>query len=119
MKEGEEDFEVQAILNHSPAYKTRSDTNTRYLLQSKGYGPACNSWEPASTLKRNAPDMLSDLKLQCKQLSLEMALTLGWPLVIETTLLPQAEVLVVAKATVEVEVAVEAEVSDLSARGLD
>ena len=46
-----------------------------------------------------------NLELQCKQLSLEMALTLGWPLVIKTTLLPQAEVLVVAEAAVEVEVA--------------
>ena len=55
-----------------------------------------------------------NLKLECKQLSLEKALTLGWPLVIRTTLLPQAEVLVVAEAAVEVEA--EAEVSDLSAR---
>ena len=55
-----------------------------------------------------------NLKLQCKQLSLEKALTLGWPLVIRITLLPQAEVLVMAEAAVEA--AVEAEVSDLSAK---
>ena len=53
-----------------------------------------------------------NLKLQCKQLSLEKALTLGWPLMIRTTLLPQAEVQVVAEAAV----AAEAEVSDQSAR---
>ena len=43
-----------------------------------------------------------------------MALTLGWPLVIKTALLPQARVLVVAEAAVKA--AVMAEVSDLSAR---
>ena len=35
MIEGEEEFEVQEILNHSPAYKTRGDTNTRFLVQWK------------------------------------------------------------------------------------
>ena len=62
MIEGQEEFEVQEILNgyHSPAHKTRRDTNTRYLVQWKGYGPAYNSWEPGSTLKRNAPETLSD-----------------------------------------------------------
>ena len=44
MIEGEEEFEVQEILNRSPARKTRTDTGTRYLVQWKGYGPACNSW---------------------------------------------------------------------------
>ncbi|KAL3134348.1 hypothetical protein ABBQ38_006605 [Trebouxia sp. C0009 RCD-2024] len=53
-------------------------------------------------------------KLKSKQLSLEMALTLGWPLVIKTTLLPQAEVLVMAEAAGEVGFKVE--VSDLSAK---
>ena len=59
-RHAEEEFEVQEILNHSPAYKTRSDTNTRFLVQWKGYGPAYNSWEPASALTKNAPDSLSD-----------------------------------------------------------
>ena len=36
------------------------DTNTRHLVQWKGYGPAYNSWEPGSTLRRNAPETLSD-----------------------------------------------------------
>ena len=30
--EGQEEFEVQEILNHCPAYKTRSDTNTHFLV---------------------------------------------------------------------------------------
>ena len=50
-----------------------------------------------------------NLKLQCKQLSLKMALTLGWPLVTKFAQPPPAE------AVVEVEQAeVVAEVSDLS-----
>ena len=60
MIEGQEEFEVQEILNHCPAYETRSDTNTHFLVQWQGHGPAYNSWEPASTLKRNAPETLSD-----------------------------------------------------------
>ena len=52
MIEGEEEFEIQEILNHSPACKTRTDTGIRYLVQWKGYGPAYNSWEPERTLKR-------------------------------------------------------------------
>ena len=58
------------------------------------------------------------LKLQYKQLSLELALTLGWPLVIKVALPLQAEVVV--KAAVEAEVMqqakVVAQVSGLSAR---
>ena len=54
------------------------------------------------------------LKLQCKQLSLKKALTLGWPLVIKFALPSPAKA--VAEAMVEVEQAeVVAEVSDLSA----
>ena len=60
MDPGEEDFVVQEILNHSPVYKTGRHTKKCYLVQCQGYGPAYNSWEPASMLKRNAADMLSD-----------------------------------------------------------
>ena len=60
MIEGEKEFEIQEILNHSPARKTRTDTGIRYLVQWKGYGPAYNSWEPERTLKRNALETLSD-----------------------------------------------------------
>ena len=59
MIEGEEEFEMQEILNHAPARKTRTDTGTRYLVQWKGNGPVYNSWEPERTLKRNAPETLS------------------------------------------------------------
>ena len=53
------------------------------------------------------------LKLQCKQLSLKKALTLGWPLVTKFALPSTANA--VAEAVVEVEQAeVVAEVSDLS-----
>ena len=50
-----------------------------------------------------------NLKLQCKQLSLKIVLTLGWPLVITFALPPEAEVVAEAVAKVVVEV------SDLSA----
>ena len=60
MIEGGEEFEIQEILNHTPARKTRTDTGTRYLVQWRGYGPAYNSWEPERTLKRNAAETLSD-----------------------------------------------------------
>ena len=54
------------------------------------------------------------LKLQCKQLSLKKALTLGWPLVIKFALPSPSNA--VAEAVVEVEQAeVVAKVSDLSA----
>ena len=43
MIEGQEEFEVQEILNHTPAHWTRRDTNTRYPVQWRGYGPAHNS----------------------------------------------------------------------------
>ena len=33
MIEGEEECEVQEVLNHTPARKTRTDTGTRYLVQ--------------------------------------------------------------------------------------
>ena len=89
MVEGEEEFEIQAILSHIPARKTRTDTGTRYLVQWKGYGPAYNSWEPERTLKRSAPEMLSDY--WHKQLSLKEVLTLGWPLVIKFALPPREE----------------------------
>ena len=39
MIEGKEEFEFQAILNHAPARKTRTDTGTRSLVQLKNHGP--------------------------------------------------------------------------------
>ena len=54
------------------------------------------------------------LKLQCKQLSLKKALTLGWPLVIKFALPSPAKA--VAEAVVKVkQTEVVVEVSDLSA----
>ena len=105
MIEGEEEFEMQEILNHAPARKTRTDTGTRYLVQWKGNGPAYNSWEPERTLKKNAPETLSDywdeLEAAVQAAEPELVLTLGWPLVIKFALPPKAEV--VAEAVAEVE----------------
>lgn len=59
MIEGQEEFELQQILAHKPATKSRDSTNVRYLVQWKGYGPAYNSWEPGRSISRNAPETLS------------------------------------------------------------
>ena len=60
MIEGQEEFELEEILQHSPAHKVRSDQNIRYLVKWKGYGPAYNSWEPGRALKQHAPETLSE-----------------------------------------------------------
>ena len=60
MIEGQEEFEVELILAHRPANKTRDSTNVRFLVQWKGYGPAYNSWEPRRNILRNAAETLSD-----------------------------------------------------------
>lgn len=46
MIEGQEEFELQEILQHRPANKSRGNSGISYLIQWKGYGPAYNSWEP-------------------------------------------------------------------------
>ena len=56
MIEGQEEFEVQEILNHSPAHKKGVTPTLAALCSEKAY----NSWEPGSTLKKNAPETLSD-----------------------------------------------------------
>ena len=100
-------------------------THAFKLVQWNGYGPAYNSWEPGSTLRRNAPETLSAYSstgmrlklLLCKQLSLQMALTQGGLLVIKLTLPHQAEVQLVVEAMAEVvqQAEVLPELSDRSA----
>ena len=60
MIEGQEEFELEEILQHSPAHKVRTDSSIRYLVKWKGYGPAYNSWEPGRALKQHAPETLSE-----------------------------------------------------------
>jgi len=60
MIDGEEEFELQTILQHRPLNKTQGDSGISYLVKWKGYGPVYNSWEPERMLKRRAPDTLQD-----------------------------------------------------------
>ena len=60
MIDGEEEFELQHILQHRPPHKTRSSTGISYLVRWKGYGPAYNSWEPGQSLRKNAPESLKE-----------------------------------------------------------
>ena len=60
MIDGEEEFELQTILQHRPLNKTNSDSGINYLVTWKGYGPVCNSWEPERLLKQRAPETLQD-----------------------------------------------------------
>ena len=57
--EGEEEYEVEAILNH----RIRGQRNKRYeyFLAWKGQDATENSWEPESNLK-HAPDLLNAYK---------------------------------------------------------
>ena len=59
MVEGEEEFELQTILQHTPG-KSRGDSNIRYLISWKGYGPEYNTWEPEKLLKLHAKDALTE-----------------------------------------------------------
>ena len=82
--EGEDEFEVETILQHRPLTKPRGDKNISYRVKWLGYGPDYNSWElkeiSNSTRLRNCRS--TGKKLQCRQLlSLKQALALGWPLV--------------------------------------
>jgi len=58
--DGEEEFELSQILQHRPLNKQRGDSNIKYLIKWKGYGPVYNNWEPESMIKHRAPDTLSE-----------------------------------------------------------
>ena len=60
MIDGEEELELQTILQHRPLNKTNGDSGISYLVKWKGYGPVHNSWEPERLLKQRAVDMLQD-----------------------------------------------------------
>ena len=51
--EGEEEYEVERILDHA----TDKRNHTKFLVKWLGYGPEHNSWEPSSGLE-NCPDIL-------------------------------------------------------------
>ena len=63
MVEGEEEHEVEAIINHKVTGRKRK--RTQYLVSWKGWDSFENSWEPEGNLK-NAPDILNAYKKKHK-----------------------------------------------------
>lgn len=59
MVDGEEEFELQTILQHTPG-SHRGDSRIKYLVIWKGFGPAYNSWEPEKTLQQHAGEALDE-----------------------------------------------------------
>ena len=58
--EGEDEFEIDTILQHRPITKSRGDKNISYRVKWVGYGPEYNSWEPERNIKLNAPETLQE-----------------------------------------------------------
>ena len=58
--EGEDEFEIDTILQHRPITKSRGDKNISYRVKWVGYGPEYNSWEPERNIKQNAPETLQE-----------------------------------------------------------
>ena len=58
--EGEDEFEIDTILQHRPAKKVRDDKNISYKVKWLGYGPEYNSWEPERNIKTRAPETLQE-----------------------------------------------------------
>ena len=56
--EGEDEFEIDTILQHRPIAKSRGDKNISYRVKWVGYGPEYNSWKPEKNIKLNAPETL-------------------------------------------------------------
>ena len=60
MVDGEEEFELEAILQHRPARKKQGDTGIQYQVKWSGYGPEHNKWIPQRNLTQNAPEILQE-----------------------------------------------------------
>ena len=58
--EGEDEFEIDTILQHRPITKSRGDKNISYRVKWLGYGPEYNSWEPERNIKQHAPETLQE-----------------------------------------------------------
>ena len=58
--EGEDEFEIDTVLQHRPITNSRGDKNISYRVKWVGYGPEYNSWEPEKNIKLNAPETLQE-----------------------------------------------------------
>ena len=104
MIEGQEEFDVQEVLNHSPAQRTGVTPTLASLCSGKALVmfTIVGNLVVLSRRMHLKCCLTTGMKLKlckCKQLSLELTLTLGWPLVIKSILPLRAEVL--AEAVVE------------------
>lgn len=57
--DGEEEFELETILQHRPARKKQGDKGIQYQIKWLGYGPEHNKWIPERNLA-NAPEILQE-----------------------------------------------------------
>lgn len=58
--EGENEFEIETVLQHRPAKKSQGDKNISYRVKWLGYGAEHNSWEPERNLRLRAPEILQE-----------------------------------------------------------
>ena len=58
--EGEDEFEIETLLQHRPITKSRGDSNISYRVKWVGYGPEYNSWEPERNIRKHAPETLQE-----------------------------------------------------------
>ena len=56
--DGEEEFEVELILQHRPVGKTQGDQGIQYQVKWLGYGPEHTQWLPERNLTQTAPEVL-------------------------------------------------------------
>lgn len=60
MIDGEEEYELELVLQHRPKNKWQGDRNIWYQVKWHGYDPVWNTWEPEWNLEKHALEALQD-----------------------------------------------------------